>query len=87
MNTVFNLVGFFARQTRDNSGKVQEHPNIAITLAGGLSPDLVSKLGPAYWERMADSRAVHYAKYTHFEKKWMIDWELVEVQSNEVKAA
>jgi hypothetical protein len=88
MNTTFNLVGFFARKTRSRiGGPVTEHPQEAVTLQGGISLDTVNKHSPDQWEHYADVHAQQHSKYTPYEKKWMIDWQLVEVQSNEVRAA
>jgi hypothetical protein len=87
MSTMFNLVGFFARHTRDKDGRVTKHPQVAITLVPGIPVETVTKHSQDQWEHFADVHAAQHAKYTPYEKKWMVDWQLVEVQSNEVQAA
>lgn len=89
MNTTFNLVGFFARHTRrEVGGKVTEHPQEAITLQTSIPVVTVNKHSTDQWEHFADVHAQKYCKYTPYEKKWMVEWRFVEVQSNdEVKAA
>lgn len=88
MSTHFNLVGFFARKTRKHiNGPVTEHPQEAITLLSGITAQEAAQLSPEYFERHADEKAVAYAKYTPFEKKWMVDWQLVPVEVREERAA
>lgn len=88
MNTTFNLVGFFCRHTRvEVGGKVFEHPREAITLQAGIPVETVNKHSREQWEHFADVHAQKHAKYTPYEKRWMVDWQFVEVQSNEVRAA
>lgn len=88
MSTTFNLVGWFERHTRrEIGGKVTEHVPEAITLQSGIPSATVTKHTPDQWEHFADVHARQYAKYTLYEKKWMVDWQLVEITSNEVQAA
>lgn len=88
MNTQFNLVGWFARRTRSRiDGPVTEHPQQAITLASHISADMASTMTPGYWENMADQHAVAHAKYSPYEKMWMVDWQLVPIENQEIKAA
>lgn len=90
MSTTFNLVGFFARQTRTHAhpgAKVTNHPQEAITLQSGIPAATVTKHSPDQWEHFADVHAAQYCKYTPYEKRWMIDWQLVEITSHEVQAA
>jgi hypothetical protein len=82
------LVGFFARHTRKHiDGKVTEHPIEAITLCSDLSFDEINTFTKDDWERAADKHAVKYAKYSPFEKKWMVDWQMVPVEIHEERAA
>lgn len=84
MSTQFNLVGFFARQTRKYiNGPVKTHPQVAVTLEAGIPSETVTKHNPDEWEHMADLLAQHRAKYTPFEKVWMVDWQLVPVEVHE----
>lgn len=90
MSTQFNLVGWFARHTRESiGGKIHEHREEAVTLIPGISVSLAAMptSTPVYWEQQADLQAVKHAKYTPFEKKWLVRWELVPIECHEEKAA
>jgi len=74
MRTLFNLVGYFTKQTRFGT-RIQEHHSV-IVLRENMTVEECNQIGYGNLEHVANQAAVAHTKHTPKERMWMTDWEL-----------